>query len=75
MDDKRSRFESFDCAPGLRLAAHERVSQIHHENLVRRLDRVDEMMERLERKLWLTVYGVVAVILSQAVQSFIVATP
>jgi hypothetical protein len=57
------------------LAAHERVSQIHHENLVRRLDRVDEMMERLERKLWLTVYGVVAVILSQAVQSFIVATP
>jgi hypothetical protein len=75
MDDKRPRFEAFECAPGLRLAAHERVSQIHHDNLVHRLDRLDEMMERLERKLWLTVYGVVGVILSQAVQSFIVATP
>ena len=31
--------------------------------------------ERLERRLWLTVYGVVAVILAQALQSFLVATP
>ncbi|MBK0327001.1 hypothetical protein I5535_06790 [Rhodobacteraceae bacterium F11138] len=75
MDEGRGRFERFECAPGLRLAAHERVSQIHHENLVRRLDRLDEMMERLEKRLWLTVYGVVAVFLSQAVQSFVVATP
>lgn len=75
MDDRRPRYEQFECAPGLRLAAHEKVSQIHHENLVRRLDRLDEMMERLERKLWLTVYGVIAVILSQAVQSFLAATP
>lgn len=75
MDDTRPRFEAFECAPGLRLAAHERVSQIHHENLVRRLDRLDEMMERLERRLWLAVYGVVAVILAQAVQSFMAAAP
>jgi hypothetical protein len=33
------------------------------------------MMERLERRLWLTVYGVVAVILAQAVQSFLVVAP
>jgi len=66
---------SFECAPGLRLQAHERVSQIHHENIMRRLDRMEEMMERLEKRLWLTVYGVVAVILAQAVQSFLVVTP
>lgn len=64
-------YEPFDCAPGLRLAAHERVSAIHHENLCRRLDRLEEMMERLEKRLWLTVYGVVAVILAQAMQSFL----
>ena len=71
--DDRQRFEAFDCAPGLRLAAHERVSQIHNDNLNRRLDRLDEMMERLEKRLWLTVYGVVAVILAQAFQSVLTA--
>ena len=74
MKDERL-YERFDCAPGLRLQAHERVSAIHHENIMRRLDRLDMVMERMERRLWLTVYGVVAVILAQAVQSFLVVTP
>lgn len=68
-------YERFECAPGLRLQAHERVSEIHHDNLLRRLDRLEDMMERMERRLWLTVYGLVAVILAQAVQSFLVVTP
>ena len=68
-------FERFDCAPGLRLQAHEKVAEIHHQNMLRRMDRLEEMMERMERRLWLTVYGVVAVILAQAVQSFLVVTP
>lgn len=68
-------FERFECAPGLRLQAHEEVSRIHRENLLRRLDQLELMMERMERRLWLTVYGVVAVILAQAVQSFLVVTP
>ncbi|SFS47672.1 hypothetical protein SAMN04488040_0511 [Sulfitobacter marinus] len=69
------RLDQFECAPGLRLQAHERVSAIHHENLLQRLDRLEEMMSRLERRLWLTVYGVVAVILAQGVQSFLVVQP
>ena len=68
-------YERFDCAPGLRLQAHERVTEIHHQNMLRRMDRLEETMERMERRLWLTVYGVVAVILAQAVQSFLVVTP
>lgn len=68
-------FERFECAPGLRLQAHERVAEIHHQNMLQRMDRLEEMMERMERRLWLTVYGVVAVILAQAVQSFLVVTP
>lgn len=68
-------YEKFDCAPGLRLEAHERVSEIHHQNMLRRMDRLEEMMERMEKRLWLTVYGVVAVILAQAVQSVLVVTP
>lgn len=65
-------YAAFDCSPGLRLSAHERIYQIQHEALNRRLDRIEMMMERLEKRLWLTVYGVAAVILAQAAQSFIV---
>jgi hypothetical protein len=67
--------ERFQCAPGMRLQAHERVSAIHFDNLAKRLDRIEVMMERLERRLWLTVYGVVAVILGQAIQSFLAVAP
>jgi hypothetical protein len=67
--------ERFQCAPGMRLQAHERVSAIHFENLTKRLDRIEVMMERLERRLWLTVYGVAAVIIAQAVQGFLVVAP
>ena len=67
--------ERFACAPGMRLQAHERVSAIHFDNLCKRLDRIEVMMERLEKRLWLTVYGVVAVILAQAIQSILVVAP
>ena len=70
-----SPYPPFDCAPGLRLEAHERVAAIQHEHLCRRLDQLEEVMERLEKRLWLTVYGVVAVILAQAIQSFLAASP
>ncbi|GAA6207826.1 hypothetical protein NBRC116601_11190 [Cognatishimia sp. WU-CL00825] len=71
----RFGFESFDCAPALRLEAHERVAKLQFETLNRRLDRIEMLMERLEKRLWLTVYGVVAVILAQAFQSVMQAAP
>lgn len=75
MAEDRFGYGAFECAPGLRLKAHERLSQVHHDNLCRRLQRMEEMMERLERRLWLTVYGVVAVILAQAFQSVVAVVP
>lgn len=62
-------FERFDCAPALRLEAHERVAALHFKQIDQRLTRIEEMIERLERRLWLAVYGVVAVILAQVFQS------
>jgi hypothetical protein len=56
----------------LRLSAHERVTEIQNQAMNRRLERMEQMMERLEKRLWLTVYGVAAVILAQAFQSFLV---
>lgn len=68
----RLGFEAFDCAPALRLEAHERVAALQFEALDKRLDRLEELLERLEKRLWLTVYGVVAVILAQAFQGLLV---
>ena len=68
-------YAPFDCAPGLKLAAHERVSAIQHEHLCRRLDQLEAVLARLEKRLWLAVYGVVAVVLAQAFQSLLVVTP
>jgi hypothetical protein len=65
---KRYGFEKFDCASALRLEAHEQLNELQFETLNRRLDRIEMMIERLEKRLWLTMYGVVGVILTQAVQ-------
>ncbi|SFK66745.1 GTA head formation protein, RCAP_rcc01685 family [Shimia haliotis] len=75
MSDQRFGFEAFDCAPGLRLEAHERVAKLQFDSLNRRLDKIELLIERLEKRLWLTVYGVVAVILAQAFQSVMGVAP
>lgn len=68
---ERLGFEAFDCAPALRLEAHERVATLQFESLNKRLDRIEALIERLEKRLWLTVYGVVGVILAQAMSSLL----
>ncbi|MFC3614967.1 hypothetical protein ACFORG_14445 [Lutimaribacter marinistellae] len=68
-------YPPFDCAPGMKLAAHERVAAIQHEHLCHRLDQLEELIARLERRLWLAVYGVAAAIVGQLFQSILVATP
>lgn len=75
MSEPRYGFEPFDCAPALRLEAHERVANLQFQALVQRLEKIEEAMERLERRLWLAVYGVVAAILAQAFQPMLAALP
>lgn len=74
MSDLR-RMEPFACAPGLRLEAHERVSKLQIDALEARLERFDALVERLEKRLWVTVYGVVAVILADFVREIAMAVP
>lgn len=74
MSEQRFGFETFDCAPALRLEAHERVAGLQFEALNRRLERIELLIERLEKRMWLTVFGVVGVVLAQAVQSLVQAT-
>ncbi len=62
---------SFLCAPGLRIEAAERVTTLQFNQLHAQLGKIEAMMERLEKRLWLTVYGVVAVVLTEGTLSLL----
>lgn len=68
-------YERFAFAPELRLEAHERVTQVHFDNLGSRLRRLEDLLEKLERRLWLALYGVVAVVLAEIIQSYLAVNP
>lgn len=61
----------FPCAPGLRLKAHERVTEIQFEMMTAQIRRIEEMVETIERRLWLIVYGMLAVILAETFRSVV----
>ncbi len=70
----RFLYDSFDVATA-RIEANERLAQLQFDALDERLKRIEAMIERLERRLWLAVYGVVGVILAQGVAGLIEAAP
>ena len=58
-----------------RFDTQERIMALQFGQVERRLERIEALIEGLERRLWMTVYGVVGVILTQAVQSILEFTP
>ena len=74
-DDGRRWTEGFACAPGMRIEAQEKLATLQFGQLNAQLGKIEAMMERLEKRLWLTVYGVVGVILAQALQSILAVAP
>ncbi len=77
MGDEHRRYghDDFACAPGLRIEAQERLAALQFAQLNAQLGKIEAMMERLEKRLWLTVYGVLAAILAQAFQSILNVAP
>jgi hypothetical protein len=71
----RFLFEPFEYGPAQMREAQERVLAMQFEAIDLRLSRMEDLMERLERRLWLTVYGVVATILAQAMGSLLTIAP
>jgi predicted lysophospholipase L1 biosynthesis ABC-type transport system permease subunit len=64
----RFLYEPFDAAAA-RLETHEQVTNERWNGLERRLGQIEATLERLERRLWLAVYGVVAIVLTRGVLS------
>ena len=58
-----------------RFDTQERIMALQFGQVERRLERIEALIEGLERRLWMTVYGVGAVILTQAVQSILEYAP
>lgn len=71
----RFLYEPFDYVPAQVREAHEKLLELQFQGIDGRLTRIEALMERLEKRLWLTVYGVLATILSQAVGSLLTITP
>lgn len=58
-----------------RFDTQERIMALQFGQVEKRLERIEMLMGALEKRLWITVYGVVAVILAQAVQSILEFAP
>ena len=64
----RFLYDSFDAAQA-RIDANERVANERWNALEYRLSQIDHALERLERRIWLGVFGVAAFLLAQAAEA------
>ena len=68
----RYLYEPFEYAPAHKLEANERVMEERWKALEYRLGQIEVMLERLEKRVWLTIFGVSAAILSETVTGILV---
>ncbi len=66
----RYLYDSFDAATA-RIEANERVAEERWVALEFRLRQIDEALERLEKRIWLGVYGVAAFLLAQGAEAIL----
>lgn len=66
----RFLFDSFDAATA-RIEANERVSEERWNALDFRLRQIETSLERLEKRVWLGVYGVAGFLLAQGVEALL----
>ncbi|MFO7920990.1 hypothetical protein DZD18_08475 [Rhodobacteraceae bacterium W635] len=66
----RFLYAPFDAA-NARIEANERVAEERWQALEFRLNAIETALERLERRLWLAVFGVVSVVLAQAIKEIV----
>lgn len=62
MDEgRRYGYERFACGPSIRLEAMERLGAVQLEQLAQQLGRVEQSVERAERRVWISICAVIAV--------------
>jgi len=68
----RYLYDSFDAAQA-RIDANERVAEERWTALDFRLTQIDTALERMEKRIWVGVYGVAAFLLTQMAEALIAA--
>lgn len=68
----RYLYDSFDAATA-RIEANERVAEERWSGLEYRLRQIEVTLERLERRLWLAVYGVAGMVLATGARALLEA--
>ena len=68
----RFLYDSFDAAAA-RIEANERVAEERWNGLEYRLGQIEVTLDRLERRIWLGVYGVAAFLLAQGAEALLSA--
>ena len=68
----RFLYDSFDAAHA-RIEANERVAEERWSGLEYRLSRIEGALERLEKRIWLGVYGVATFLLAQGAEALLTA--
>jgi hypothetical protein len=71
-EGSRFLYDSFDAAAA-RIEANERVAIERWAALDYRLGQIDAVLERLERRIWVGVYGVAAFLLAQMAEALMQA--
>jgi hypothetical protein len=71
-EGSRFLYESFDAAAA-RIEANERVAEERWAALDFRLGQIDAVLERLEKRIWIGVYGVAAFLLTQMAEAILTA--
>ncbi len=66
----RFLYDPFNAATA-RIDANERVAEERWQALAFRLQGIEAVLDRLERRLWLAVFGVVSVVLAQGINELI----
>ena len=66
----RYLYDSFD-ATAARLEANERVAEERWAGLAYRLAQMETTLERLEKRIWVGVYGIAAFLLAQGAEAII----
>ena len=74
MEGSRFVKEPFDWRDQ-RYEAQERIMALQFGQVEKRLERIEAMIGGLEKRLWMSLYGVAGVVLTQAAQSLIDFVP
>jgi hypothetical protein len=67
----RYLYEPFEFASVHRIEAHEKIVENQFDALERHFERLEAAVDRLEKRMWMSLYGVVGVILAEVLRAYL----